>query len=188
MQLTVSGVLFLSKSLSVTPLLHIQIIVERAFGKRINGLFDEPFGIAALMHTGTGRPGVAGQVVSSKHHINYREDGSEVFAVVLRVFAVVPVVVLWGGKNILQRAKIDPGISMYQHGMYSNENNIRIENSGRKTQHIQRYKRHGTGKENVDEMRTATRQPIHVLRGVVHGMKPPQIHMRMKNAVCPVLE
>lgn len=62
------------------------------------------------MHAGSLRPNFAGQIISAKYHINKRENGSEIMPVVFWVFAMVPVVVLWRGKNVFDEPEIDAGV------------------------------------------------------------------------------
>ena len=57
--------------------------------------------------------------------------------------------------------------------MYGNKNDINIEHRCRKTQHIQRNKRHGAGEEYVDKVRAAAGQPVHILRGMMDRMEAP---------------
>ena len=88
------------------------------------------------MYPSACRPFLSWQIISTKHPVDKREDRGEVMAIILRVFAMVPMVVLWSGENVLQGTEIYPGIGMDQYRMYGNKNDVYVENSGGKSKNV----------------------------------------------------
>jgi len=105
-----------------------------------------------LAQPGAFGPGIAWQIVSAEYHINKRKYGCKVFAIVFGVFAMVPVMVLGRSKNIFQEAKVDAGVGMNEHRMYSHENYIGIKSDLRKSKNVQGNKCHGPGYKDVYKM------------------------------------
>ena len=93
--------------------------------------------------------------------------------IIFRVFTMVPVMVLWGCKNVFYKTEIDPGICVNEHRMDGDENNVNVKNCGGKAKNIERNKCHCPGKKYVDEMGPATRQPIHIVGRMMNGMETP---------------
>ncbi len=151
-------------------------------------MLEVAFGVRSLMQTGTCRPFFTRQIVSTEYLIYEWEYGREVLAIVARVFAMVPVVVLRGGYDVLEETEIDARIGMDEHGVYSHENDIGIEGDGGKPKHIKRDKGHRPGNEYIYKMGTGTSQPVHIDRGMMHRMETPEIRMAMKEPVRPILE
>lgn len=100
---------------------------------------------------------------------------------------MMPMVILRCGNDVLQKSKIDSRIRMNQHGMDGHKQNINIKYQRRKPKYIQGRKRRTSGHKNIDEMRPASCQPIHVVRGMVYGMKSPEIRIRMEKTMRPIL-
>lgn len=79
------------------------------------------------MHTSSRRPFFIRQIISAKHHINKRKDGSKIMSVIFGVFTMVPVMVLRCGKYVLDESKVDSGVGMDKYGVNSYENNINVK-------------------------------------------------------------
>ena len=101
---------------------------------------------------------------------------------------MMPVMILRGSEDVFYKAKVDSCIGMNQHRMYCHENNVGIEGDFWKPKYIQWYEGHWAGNEDVYEMCSGTRQPVHVLRGMMYWMKPPQVGVRMKETMRSVLK
>ena len=133
-------------------------------------------------------PGIAWQIVSAENFIDKQEYGCKVFAIVPRVFAMVPVMVLGRGKNIFQEAKVDAGVCMNEHRMNGHENDIGIKSDLRKSKNIQGNKGHWPGYKDVYKMGPWSGQPIHIFCGMVYGMEAPQVGVWMEKAMGGILK
>ena len=79
------------------------------------------------MQASAGGPLITGKIISAEYPVNKRKYSGEVFTIKLRILAMVPVMILWRGKDILYKSEIDPGICMYKYGMNRHKNNIGVE-------------------------------------------------------------
>ena len=73
--------------------------------------------------------------------------------VIFRIFTMVPMMVLWRCKNILDETEVNPGIGMNQYGVNGDKNDVNIEYRGRKSEYIQWDERHGPCKKYINKVR-----------------------------------
>ena len=100
---------------------------------------------------------------------------------------VMPVMELRRRDQPLQRTEIEAHVGVDERRLHAHHDEIRKERPLGKSQHVDRHVRQTARDRDVDQMQPRAGQPVHLLRRMMHGVKPPQRRDRVERAMHPVL-